>query len=275
MRCSVRWGWHERPEQAMYRPGVAHRDTPITGDCEHWTQSVPSVQGAQVKRAPTALAYGTLIIVAWAVLHPLVRFDADIQATTGGHLYPFETAAMAWDLWMVRWLPLLLTPGILAPTLVAVRWTVAPDRTPEVLIPASAATDRIWGWVAWVMASVAVGSLALVLRGPALPLHLFGVVAAPVFASSWSSAAALHYALKLQRQRERLQQSRVKSAYLAAAAAVLSALFLAVPVGVAIPMWVAWSARRDSTRERASKGGAAERHEPALPPGATGSSEDA
>lgn len=207
-----------------------------------------------MKRAHTALAYGTLFIVAWAVLHPLIRSTVEIWATTGGHLYPFETAAMAWDLWMLRWLPLLLTPGSLAPTLVAVRWVVAPGRIPETLMPASAAADRIWGWVAWVLASVAVGGLALALHGPGLPLRLFGVAAPLVFASSWSSAAALHYALKLQRQRERMQQSRVKSMYLAAAAAVLSVLFLAVPV-VAIPMWVAWSARRDSPGERASEGG--------------------
>lgn len=204
-------------------------------------------------RARTALAYCTLLIVAWAVLHPFIGADLDIEATRGGRLSPFETAAVSWNLWMLQWLPFLLTPGILAPAMVAIRWAVMPDRTTVPVEPTSAAVDEIWAWVGWVLASFAVGGVALLLRCLGLPLRLFSVAAPLIFASSWSSAAALHYALKLQWQREHTHQSRIRPLYLAAGATLVSAVFLAVPVVVAIPMWVAWSAGRDGSESASEK----------------------
>jgi len=196
-------------------------------------------------RAHTALAYCTLLIVAWTFVHPFIGADLEMAEATGARLSPIETAAATWNLWITLSLPFLLAPGILAPAIVALRWTVAPRNAPSVL-PAPAAAAQIWGWVRWVLASFAVGGLALWLRCLGLPLPLFGVAAPLIFASSWAYAAALHHALKLQWQRERNHQSRIRSQYLGLGAILSSVVFLAVPVGVVVPMWVAWSAHRDS-----------------------------
>ena len=167
-----------------------------------------------------------------------------------------EKFVVQWHMAMLRYAPFVVLPVLAAPLVVLVIWLV-PGLRPRRLESATVEARVLAAWLAWFVGvpilGVAIGSICAVLGvSPALGVSpwLPGTAVVLVFGvMGWAYTAALHRSLRLQRQRVADGSSHVGTGTFAAFATVA---VLVWPVGVLLPFWTLWRAKRD----RAASGAA-------------------
>jgi len=181
------------------------------------------------------------LLLCWAVLHGLVEYRIEKWLPTGAEPGLVERALMEGDLWVFRWLPILLTPVLLAPIGATAYWLLATWRLWTHVSGEHAISNlRIW---LKVLAAVLVGGVVLLVSANwysgRMPVSIGGAMLA---AFGWSYAAAMYNALWGQKMLHESGASRWSGRTVAwAAFAMVNCTF---PLGVGIPLWVAWASRQ-------------------------------
>jgi hypothetical protein len=211
-------------------------------------------------RAQRALGYASLFLAAWTALQLLVRFVLDIGEATGASMSLWERAIIYAYMLVLRNLPFLVLPVLMAPTAVILLWLV-PRTRPTLLEPPESERQQLLQWLAWVAIAVAVilgGAFANHIREGVVPT---GIWMWALMASMWAYAGALHRAFRVQRLRETAGTTKVSSTSLAVAA-LLS--LIAQPVGLLLPLWVLWASRAtERAAQQPDAADGASRHRPA------------
>jgi hypothetical protein len=178
----------------------------------------------------------------------------------GGHVFAsavsgnrglsrLDVFVVQWHMAMLRYAPLVVLPVLVAPLVVLVIWLV-PGLRPRRLESAPAEARVLAAWLAWFVGvpilGVAIGSTCAALGvspapgvSPWLPatavVLVFGVM-------GWSYTAALHRSFRLHRRRVADGSSHIGTGTFAAFAAVAALVW---PLGVLLPFWMLWRAKRD------------------------------
>lgn len=190
-------------------------------------------------RAQTSLGYATLLMAAFAVLEVLMEFVLDIAAVTAAPMALWERVIIAGYLDVMRYLPFLMFPAVLAPAVVILLWLV-PRTRPATLEAPELERRRLATWLWWVAGAGAVvcaGAALSRIRPDVVPV---GIWAWALMTATWATAGALHRAFRLQSLRASAGLTRINATALAVAAA---ATLPFLTIGFVLPLWVLWASR--------------------------------
>ena len=204
-----------------------------------------------------ALAAFVVLVVGCGVVDSMGGQVFARAVSDGRVLSRLDVFAVGWHLAMLRYAPLVLLPVLAAPLGVLCTWLV-PRLRPRRRESARTEARVLTAWLAWFVSvpflGFAIGSICAILRVnlalgatpwfPATSLVLvFGVM-------GWSYTAALHRSFRLQRQRVADGSSRIGAGTFAALATMGIVVW---PLGVLLPVWTVWRARRDRVRGTAAR----------------------
>ena len=183
------------------------------------------------------------LLLCWTVVDGLLQDRIGKWLATGSEPSFGERALLEGNLWVLRWLPILLAPAVLAPTGATAYWLLANWRQWS-QVSGERAVVNLQIWLK-VLAGVLVCGVALLIganwysgRKPT------GIGGTMVAAFGWSYAAALYNALSAQKMLHASGASRWSGRAVAWAAFGMVNCAFVHPFGVGIPLWVARTSRQ-------------------------------
>jgi hypothetical protein len=190
-------------------------------------------------RAQTALKYATLFLAAFTALEVIIGPVLDIAEASRPSMSLVERSIIAAYLWIMRDLPFLLAPVVMAPLVVTLVWFV-PRLRPTSFDPLDRERKHLLGWLCWlpiVAVVVLVGVGVNRVRDGIVPT---GMWAWALMTGTWANAGALHRAFRVHSLRVSAGHTQISSAALAVAAAALMPL---QALAFVLPVWVLWASR--------------------------------
>jgi len=197
-------------------------------------------------RAQTALGYASILLAGWIAVALLAEPVLDIAVDTHTALSPAEESIISVYLFVIRYIPFLIVPALLAPSAVVLRWLISPTR-PTVFQPKEREREHLARWLWWVAAVVVVvasGAWANHLREGVVPV---GVWMWALMAFSWAYAGALDRAFRVHSLRKDAGDTKIGVQVVVLAGA---ATLVAEAVGPLLPLWVFWASRTPSAAQQ-------------------------